>query len=87
MQYVGKAGTAFNLRLNNHRKDTKKPNFILICKHFQEQEHNFKNYAKFIIIDKLLNLYGCKEALREMLVIRKNLIRKNHAAPFPSNFS
>ena len=26
MQYVGKAKTALNLRLNNHRKDTKKPN-------------------------------------------------------------
>ena len=72
MQYVGKAETAFNLRLNNHRKDTKKPNSTVVCKHFQEQGHNFKKYAKFIIIDKLLNLHGCKEALREMLVIRKN---------------
>ena len=34
MQYVGKAETAFNLRLNNHRKDTKKPNSTLACKHF-----------------------------------------------------
>ena len=39
MQYVGKAKTAFNLRLNNHRKDTKKSNFILICKHFQVKGH------------------------------------------------
>ena len=29
MQYVGKAETAFNLRLNNHRKDTKKSNSVL----------------------------------------------------------
>ena len=27
--------TSFNLRLNNHRKDTKKANSILACKNFQ----------------------------------------------------
>ena len=73
MQDVGKAETAFNLRLNNHRKDTKKPNSILACKHFQEKGHNFNKHAKFIIIDKLVNLHGSKEALRELLVIRGNI--------------
>ena len=63
----GKAEAAFNLRLNNHRKDTKKPNSILACKHFQEKGHNFNKHAKFIIIDKLVNLHGSKEALREIL--------------------
>ena len=29
IQYVGEAETAFNLRLNDHRKDTKKSNSIL----------------------------------------------------------
>ena len=72
MQYVGRAETAFNLRLNNHRKDTKKPNSILACEHFQEQGHNFNKHAKFIIIDKLVNLHGSKEALRKILVIREN---------------
>ena len=76
MQYVGKAETAFNLRLNNHRKDTKKPNSILTCKHFQEQGHNFSKHAKFIIIDKLVNLHSSKEALREMLVIENFWIQK-----------
>ena len=61
MQYVGKAETAFNLRLNNHRKDTKKPNSILACKHFQEQGHNCNKHAKFIIIDKLVNLYNSSD--------------------------
>ena len=46
--------------------------YILACKYFQEQRHNFNKHAKFIIIDKLLNLHGSKEALREMLVIREN---------------
>ena len=53
----------FNLRLNNHRKDNKKPKSILACKHFHEQGHNFNKYAKFIINDKLVNLHGSKEAL------------------------
>ena len=72
MQDVGKAETEFNLILNNHRQDTKKPNSILACKHFQEKGHNFNKHAKFIIIDKLVNLHGSKEALREMLVTREN---------------
>ena len=33
-QYVGKAETTFNIRLNNHRKDTKDTNAILACRHF-----------------------------------------------------
>ena len=72
MQDVGKAETEFNLILNNYRQDIKKPNSILACKHFQEKEHNFNKHAKFIIIDKLVNLHGSKEALRELLVIREN---------------
>ena len=31
-QYVGNAETAFNIRLNNHRKDTKDSNAIVIVK-------------------------------------------------------
>ena len=86
IQYVGKAETAFNLRLNNHRKDTKKPNSILACKHFQEKEHNFNKHAKFIIIDKLVNLHGSKEALRELLVIENFCIQKLKAlVPFGLN--
>ena len=50
IQYVGKAETAFNLRLSNHRKETKKPDSILACKHFQQQGHNFYKHAKFINI-------------------------------------
>ena len=61
-----------NQRLNNHRKDTKKPNSILACENFQEQGHNFNKHAKSIVVDKLVNLHGSKEALREMLVIREN---------------
>ena len=87
MQYVGKAKTAFNLRLNDHRKDTKKSNSILVCKHFQGKGHYFNKHAEFIIIDKLLNLHGSKEELQEMLVIDENFwIQKLKAlVPFGRN--
>ena len=33
-QYVGKVETSFNIRLNNHRKNVKKVDAIMACKHF-----------------------------------------------------
>ena len=33
-QYVRKPETVFNIRLNNHRKDTKNQNAILACRDF-----------------------------------------------------
>ena len=40
IQYVGKSETSLNIRLNNHRKDIKKPNTIEPCKHFNNNEHS-----------------------------------------------
>ena len=71
-QYVGKAEAAFNIRLNNHRKDAKNPNQILACRHFQQQGHSFNIHAKFIIIDKLINTSSSKDILRERLIQREN---------------
>ena len=71
-QYVDKAETALNIRLNNHRKDTKDPNAILACRHFQQQGHNFNSHAKFIIIGKLVNTSSSKDILRERSIQRKN---------------
>ena len=71
-QYVGKTETAFNIRLNIHRKDTKDPNAMLACRHFQQQGHNFNSHAKYIIIDKLANASSSKDILRERLMQREN---------------
>ena len=71
-QYVGKAETAFNIRLNNHRKETKNPNAVLACKHFQQQGHKFNSHAKFIIIGKLVNTSSSKDILCERLIQREN---------------
>ena len=56
IQYVGKSETSFNIRLNNHRKDLKKPNAIKACKHFNNNEHTLSKHDKFIIIDQLRNI-------------------------------
>ena len=50
-------------------------NSILPCKHFQQQRLYFNKHSKFIIIDKLVNLHGSKEVLREMFVVRENFFR------------
>ena len=55
IQHVGKSET-FNIRLNNHRKDIKKPNAIEACKHFNNDEHTFSKHGKFIIIAQLRNI-------------------------------
>ena len=56
IQYVGKSEKSFNIRLNNHSKDIKKPNAIEACKHFNNNEHTFSKYGKFIIIEQLQNM-------------------------------
>ena len=71
-QYVGKSETSFNIRLNNHRKDVKKPDTILAYRHFQEKKNVFNNHAKFINIDKLTNTTKSKDVFRQRLIEREN---------------
>ena len=71
-QHIGKAETAFNIRLNNHRKDTKTPNAILASRHFQKQGHNSNSHVKFIIIDELVNTFSPKDILRERFIQQEN---------------
>ena len=56
-----KAEPAFNIRLNNNREDTKNPNTILPCRHFQQEGQKFNSHAKFVIINKLVNTSSSKE--------------------------
>ena len=43
-QYIEKAETAFNIRLNDHRKDVKDTYATLMCKHFQEPGQKFRKH-------------------------------------------
>ena len=67
-QYVGKSETSFNIRLNNHGKEVKKPDAILLCRHFQEKNHIFNKHAKIIIIGKRTNTTKLKDILSKRLI-------------------
>ena len=47
IQYVGKAETAFNIQLNNHRKDVKDPKTIPVEKHFSSLKILRKHPTKY----------------------------------------
>ena len=70
-QYVGKAETSFNIKLNNHREDMKKVDAIMACKHFQQESHNFNKHAKFTIIDQLTNTSKSNKTLLQRLIERE----------------
>ena len=72
LQYVGKSETSFNIRLNNHRKDSKNKNPILACKHFQNSNHNFQRDAKFTLIEQITKSFTTIEQLRLLLKKREN---------------
>ena len=69
-QYVRKSETSFNIRLNNHCKDVKRPDAILACRCFQEKKHVLNKQAKFIIRDKLTNTIKSKDILCQRLIER-----------------
>ena len=52
-QYIGKSETAFNIRLNNHRKDVYKTNTPKADQHFKLPGHNFNRHAKFKLIEQI----------------------------------
>ena len=71
IQYVGKAETAFNRTLNNHRKGVKDPKSIPVCKQFNQAGLNFNLHAKFIIIEQLPDIKKTSsEILKERLKTR-----------------
>ena len=53
-QYVGKSETTFNICLNNHRKDVKDPNALLVDKHFTLPASNFNNNTTKIALTVML---------------------------------
>ena len=57
IQYVGKAETAFNKRLNNHRKDVNNPKYIPADFHFRKPGHSFNLHAKFELLEHLSNIH------------------------------
>ena len=72
IQYVGKAETKFNIRLNNHQKDVWKPDAIPASRHFSGRNHNFNTHAKFILIEQIRHVDIDTEKIKERLKQREN---------------
>ena len=74
LQYIGKCETAFNLRLNNHRKDALHSTNTTIpaSKHFAIPSHNFNRDAHFTIIETIKNRNKTLEEKRLILLRREN---------------
>ena len=53
--YIGKSETASNLRINNHRSDSRKEDSITVDQHFSTNGHNFEKHAKITLIEKVEN--------------------------------
>ena len=71
-QYVGKSETKWNIRLNNHRKDSSKVETIPFDKHFQLPNHNFTEHARFILIEQVANHGITQTMLRQRLERRED---------------
>ena len=67
LQYVCKSETSFNIRLNNHRKDSSNKNPILACKHFQNSNHNFQMDAEFTLIEQITKSFTTTKQLQPLL--------------------
>ena len=73
IQYVGKAETAFNIRLYSHRKNISNPKSIPADLHFRKPGHSFNLHAKFTLIEQLSNIHTTdKETLKFRLKRRKD---------------
>ena len=72
-QCVGKAETAFNIRLNNHRKDVNNLKSIPADLHFRKPGYSFNLHAKFTLIEQLSNIHTTdKDTLKFRLKLRED---------------
>ena len=72
IQYVGKAKTDFNIRLNKHRKAVWKPDAIPASRHFSSKNHNSNTHAIFLLIEQICHIDIDKEKNKERLKQREN---------------
>ena len=86
-QYVGKSETTFNLRLNNHRKDSKKKDAIFACTHFQKWNHNIPWDAKLVLNEQITRKYNTHEELRLILKKRESFWILNLRALYPEGLT
>ena len=72
-QYTSKSETTFNLRLNNHWKDTNERNLLQSDQHFRLPGHNFSTNTKFTLMEQLNDTNIDKELLKYGLKKREDI--------------
>ena len=72
IQYVGKSEWPMNIRMNKHRNDALKEDAIPICRHFNQCSHNFRDHARFTIIEQLNDQGKSLQTMRKILEAREN---------------
>ena len=88
IQYVGKAETAFNIRLNSHRKNISNPKSIPADLHFRKPGHSFNLHAKFTLIEQLSNIHTTdKETLKFRLKRREDFWIQKLETPTPKGLN
>ena len=79
-QYVGKVevqGT--NKRVNKHRNDVHRADFLSIDHHFADNEHDFSRDFRIIVIEEITNKHLTKEQTRNLLLRCEDFWIKNLA--------
>ena len=84
IQYVGKAETELNIRLNNHRKDSWKPDAILASRHFSDKDHSFNTNAIFIQNEQIHHIDIDKDKNKERLKQREHFWILTLETPTPT---
>ena len=72
VQYVRKAEAAFNIKLNNCRKDVSNPKSTPADLHFRKPGDSFSLHPKFTLIEQLSNHTTDKDILKFRLKYREH---------------
>ena len=81
--YVGKCETKGNQRINAHRTDSKRPNYIAVDKHFALINHEFTKHARFTFIEQVSKRDLPKFKMRNILLKREDfwIIKLQSSSP------
>ena len=86
-QYVGKSEWTMNIRINKHRNDVTREDAILVCRHFNECDHTFKDHARFKIIEQLNDQRKSLSTMRRTLEDREDFWIKRLKTLSPHGFN
>ena len=76
-----------NIRINKHRDDVSREDAIQVCRHFNQTSHNFKDHARFTIIETLKDQNKDLATKRRTLEDREDFWIKKLKTLTPNGFN